>query len=136
MKVLKTIKKLYEFKFLKFCTVGGSGLLVNITMFYFLNIIMKVDINFSSIISFIVASLNNYILNTIWTFRPIKSPLGYVNYFKYLSANLTGLILNIAVLNTVVFIMGKQVAIYGQLLGILSATTFNYYLSSKFVFKN
>jgi len=136
MKSLIIIKKLYEFRFMKFCTVGGSGLLVNIAMFYFLHFIMKIDINFSSICSFIAASLNNYIINTIWTFRPTKSPLGYVNYFKYLSANLTGLMINIAVLNMVVLIMGKQVVLYAQLLGILAATAFNYFLSSKFVFKS
>jgi len=135
MKALIIIKNLYEFKFLKFCTVGGSGLLVNIAMFYFLHSIMKIDINFSSIFSFIAASLNNYIINTIWTFRPTKSTLGYVNYFKYLSANLTGLALNIGVLNIIVLIMGNQVALYAQLIGILSATIFNYLLSSKFVFK-
>lgn len=136
MKPLKIIKELFEFKFLKFCTVGGSGLLINISAFYFIHNIIKLDINFSSIFSFIAASLNNYIVNTIWTFRAAKSNLGYVNYFKYLSANLTGLMLNIGVLNIVVLIMGKQMALYAQLLGVLSATIFNYLLSSKFVFKN
>lgn len=136
MNPLKIVMRLYKFKFLKFCTVGGSGFLINISIFYFFHNIMKMDINFSSILSFIVASLNNYIINTIWTFRSAKSTLGYANYFKYLSANLTGLALNIGVLNIVVLVMGKQVALYAQLLGILSATTFNYLLSSKFVFKN
>lgn len=115
--------------------MGGSGLIVNLSIFYLFNNIFGIDVNLSSIFSFISSSLNNYAIHTLWTFKKNNPRFSLFNYLKYVSANFTGLIINISILNVVILIYGSKISLYAQLFGVLAGTLFNYLISSKFVFR-
>lgn len=126
---------LYRSKLLRFCVVGASGLAVNMFIFYMLCKVAGFGMNLSAVCSFIAASLNNYTINTFWTFRSTKTAYTKLNYGKYLIANLIGLAVNIVVLNIVVYLVGQHSLVVAQLVAVLSATAFNFISSHKFVFK-
>lgn len=125
----------YHNRFVRFCVVGTSGLIVNLMVFYLLNSVSGFGVSSSAIVSFFVASINNYLINTFWTFSASDAPLSRVNYTKYLVANLIGLVVNVSVLNLIIAVFGVSVAILAQFFAVLSATAFNFVLSRKFVFK-
>ena len=54
--------------FLKFGLVGTVGAVINISIYYFLNKVILLDINFCALIAFAVALTSKYVLNHTWTF--------------------------------------------------------------------
>jgi len=58
-------------QFLKFAVIGASNTAVDWAIFFLLNFIVFFDIHeyLAKAISFIIAALNSFYLNTVWTFR-------------------------------------------------------------------
>lgn len=132
---IRILKKAYNYKIVKFCIVGSVGLFINLCVFYVCANFFAFKVNISAVLAFVVASINNYVLNTFWTFGVTKTPVTRVNYAKYLSSNLAGLVVNIVVLNIIFNMLGDNFAMLSQLIAVLSATAFNFILSHKFVFR-
>jgi dolichol-phosphate mannosyltransferase len=89
----KIVKEFEVSRFLKFCLVGASGVLVN--MFFFWLFYKKLGIFslFSSFLAIQIAVLNNFLWNDKWTWREKRKP-GIEQFFirlgKFaLSSNLT-----------------------------------------------
>jgi dolichol-phosphate mannosyltransferase len=80
---IKIVKEFELPRFLKFCLVGGSGILVN--MFFFWIFYKKLEIYslFASFLAIQIAILNNFIWNDKWTWREKRKP-GIKNFFKRL----------------------------------------------------
>ena len=125
-------------KFIKFGTVGVSGVAINLTIFNLSFIQLELSLNISSILAFLVASINNYIWGHFWAFASDKfsSQVSYKSYFKYISFSTLGLAINLIVLNAVVVFMGQDTYLIAQLLGIVTAAFFNFIVFSLFVFKD
>ena len=121
-------------KFMKFCIVGAIGLLTNLSIFYITTNYIKLDINFSAIIAFLVSNLQNYIVNSKWTFIKANKKISFKRYLKYLSSYLFGLAVNLVILNVIVILFGDIYKFLGQILAIIVATIFNFKLSKYFVF--
>ena len=109
-------------QYLKFAIVGFFGTIINLLVFYCLFNIFN----------------TNFILNFLWTFKNTNliasSQKKLFMYFKYLSVNLIGLLLNLLILNFVVHTFGDSVALMGQLAGILLGSISNFFFSRKLVF--
>jgi dolichol-phosphate mannosyltransferase len=137
MKLINLIKSSADLKIFKFALVGALGTITNLAIFFLLVDKLKFDKTIISILVFIIAGAQNYILNHIWTFRQNTrgEKISLKGLLKFLGTALIGLAVNLLVLNlTVKFINLPYVAI-AQGIGILAGMIFNYIGSKYFVFK-
>jgi dolichol-phosphate mannosyltransferase len=123
-------------QFTKFCFVGASGILVNLSFFYiFLNVFGLWYIQ-SAGFAFIIAVTWNYILNRIWTFNDGFGPTTKIfnSYISFIIVSLIGLILNLAFLY--IFVESLHINyLSSQILAISIVSLWNYYGSRIYVFK-
>ena len=64
----------------KFCTVGGSGYVVNLGIYAFALDALGLQYYIAATISFLVAVVNNYLWNRAWTFRDQRGHFGYQGF--------------------------------------------------------
>lgn len=59
-------------RFLKYCVVGSTGVVVNMTTLYFFTSVIGLHYMVSNFIGISAAVLSNFILNDQWTWRSEK----------------------------------------------------------------
>jgi len=64
----------------KFCTVGGSGYVVNLAVYAFALDALGLQYYIAATISFLVAVVNNYLWNRAWTFRDQRGHFGHQGF--------------------------------------------------------
>jgi dolichol-phosphate mannosyltransferase len=65
-------------QFIKFCLVGGSGVIVDMTVLHVLAVWLDWNVTISKVCSAEMAMLNNFFWNEVWTFqRPRGEARGY-----------------------------------------------------------
>ncbi|MDP2919248.1 MAG: glycosyltransferase family 2 protein [Dehalococcoidia bacterium] len=115
-------------RFLKFCLVGGSGVLVNVGLLWVLTEYAGLFYLFSSAIAIETSVLSNYIFNDFLTFRDRHSR-GQKDFFKRMlkfnAVSLVGVGLNLAILWLLTSFAGLHYII-SNLFGIAAATFWNY----------
>ena len=76
------------FEFVKFCVVGGSGLVVDMLLLYLLADpkCLGLDATLSKAFSAVVAMLGNFALNEVWTFRLQRRQRNVASIFRRLLA--------------------------------------------------
>jgi len=129
-------------KILKFSSVGALGSITNISIFSLL-IFLDIHYNFASIIAFMFAVTQNYLLNKHWTFKDHNTKTKR-KFIKYFILNLSSFFINLAVLNLFVLNFDAEyitylleyfsldlntsniMKIFGQILGIAVAMGFNF----------
>jgi len=118
-------------RFIKFCAVGASGVVVNEGLLLLLTEFAGFFYLVSSPIAIEISIITNFILNDVWTFkdraREQRSVLGRGVRFNAVSAG--GLVINMAVLFSLVS-MGFYY-LYANLVGILCAVLWNYIVNLK-----
>lgn len=127
-RIKRNAKKLEEF--LKFCVVGGSGVLVNMGLFYVLTRFLSIRIEIASPIAIWIAILTNFTLNNLWTFRKreIHIPC-WTRLLRYhLVSGLAGIV-NYLTLLLLVNLLGMN-DLLSNLIGIGLGTFINFSLSS------
>ena len=124
-------------KFTKFGTVGLSGVVINLSIFHLAFNTYDIGLNFSSILAFLVASINNYLWGYFWAFSSPTAnlTLSFRNYLKYISFSIFGLMVNLFILNIIILVAGMEFYLLAQLLGIITAAFFNFIVFSIYVFK-
>ena len=124
-------------KFLKFSTVGFSGVIINLSIFYLSVNQFGLSLNLSSVTAFLIASVNNYLWGHYWAFASplMEVQLSFTSYFKYFSFSGLGLGINLIVLNIITFLMGIDFYLLAQFMGIVTAAFFNFAFFRLFVFK-
>lgn len=141
-------------RFVRFCVVGASGVVVNLGAFSLALLAMgakadaasQLQANAAAVLGWIVSVASNFALNDRWTFaaegRPYHQPLA-ARLGRYYASALTGLGLQLLVFNAVLWLMALlplpqlllDYRLYlGNLAGIGVGTVSNYVLSKKFVF--
>lgn len=72
--------------YIKYCLVGAVGFVVHLAVLWALTDLVHFWYMWSAVIAIIIAALNNYVLNYLWTFKDRKSHINniVIGYFKYL----------------------------------------------------
>ncbi|MEA5418951.1 glycosyltransferase [Spirulina sp. CCNP1310] len=122
-------------RFVRFGVVGLSGVFVNMAVFYLLRGGLGLGLTRSAILAAEVAIINNFSWNDLWTFGDISArQKGQQKRFKrFLKFNficLSGLILNVLVLNLLFNIFGINEYV-GQLVAIAAVTLWNFWFNLK-----
>ena len=125
-------------KFIKFGVVGALGTLTNLAIFFIFVDILKLQAAIISILAFLVAVTQNYILNHKWTFKEITldNKISLFGWFKFVLTSLLGLLINIVVLTLIIHFFNPPYKVIGQFFGILLGMALNFLGSKFFVFKN
>ena len=121
----------------KFLAVGLLGTISNLTLFYiFVDRLMFPALQIS-IITFLIASLQNYILNHFWTFTKTMDaePPKILNYFRFLFVAMIGLFVNLLILWWFIETFVPTIKVIAQAFGIAGGTMFNFLGSKYWVFK-
>ena len=91
--------------FIKYAVVGVLGTAIDIGSLFVLVDLFYFPIIPAATISFLLATINNFILNKIWTFR--HPSMNYRKlYIKFLIVSLVGLTLTLLSMNFFVFVLG------------------------------
>jgi dolichol-phosphate mannosyltransferase len=107
----------------KFCAVGGSGYIVNLTVYALLLKGAGIHYLLAAVGSFLVAVTNNYTWNRVWTFRHQRGHVAYQG-MRFLVVSLVALAANLIFLRTLVALdTGKIVA---QAIAIMLVTPLNF----------
>ena len=121
----------------KFLAVGLLGTISNLTLFYiFVDRLMFPALQIS-IITFLIASLQNYILNHFWTFTKTMDaePPKILNYFRFLFVAMIGLFVNLLILWWFIENFDPTIKVIAQAFGIAGGTMFNFLGSKYWIFK-
>lgn len=127
------INSTFILKFVKFCVVGGSGVIVDFGVTYLCKEIAKLNKYISNSIGFIVAASTNFLLNRIWTFNS-QSPEIFKQYMVFFLFSLIGLGLN----NGIIYLIhgkGKLNFYISKLFAIGIVTFWNFFMNYFFNFQ-
>lgn len=91
-------------RFLKFCLVGGSGVVVDFGITYLAKEFLKLNKYVANSLGFICAATSNYILNRTWTFGS-NDPDIAMQYLQFFGFSLVGLAIN----NLVIYLLHGRV---------------------------
>jgi putative flippase GtrA len=67
--MLNRLKPFFSVRFVMFCCVGSSGVLVNLGALAFFADILSVQVNIASALAIWISINTNFVINELWTFR-------------------------------------------------------------------
>jgi putative flippase GtrA len=120
------------FKFVKFCAVGFSGLIIDFGITWLLKERLRVNKYIANSIGFILAATSNYILNRIWTFASRNEKIA-MEYFSFFSIALIGLGLN----NLILMLLVEKLKLkfyFSKLIAVVIVTLWNFIMNYLFTF--
>ena len=127
------IDRLLLLKFLKFCVVGFSGMVIDFSTTWLLKEKAKVNKYVANSTGFILAATSNYIWNRIWTFQSENSQIA-VEYFSFILISIAGLGIN----NFVIYLLNDRLKInfyLSKLLAIGVVTVWNFLMNFIITFR-
>jgi putative flippase GtrA len=107
----------------KFCTVGGSGYVVNLAVFSALVLWADWHHLAAATVSFLVAVTNNYTWNRLWTFRGQRGHVAYQG-IRFLIVAVCALVANLAILEALIAFGLEEVP--AQAIAIVLVTPLNF----------
>jgi len=123
-------------RFLKFCLVGGTGVIVNTGILFLLTTTFGIEYKISSIFAIQIAIITNFILNNIWTFKKSTNESHTLTkFFKFEGISLIGALINWGILVGLTEFAGMYY-LFSNLIGIIIATGWNYLMNVLFTWKN
>jgi putative flippase GtrA len=87
------INDLLVLKFIKFCIVGFSGMVIDFGTTWLLKEKVRVNKYIANSTGFILAATSNYIWNRFWTFHSENSRIA-TEYLSFILISLAGLVIN------------------------------------------
>ena len=127
------IDRLFLLKFLKFCVVGLSGMVIDFSTTWLLKEKAKVNKYIANSTGFILAATSNYIWNRIWTFQSENSQIA-VEYLSFILISVAGLGIN----NFVIYLLNDRLKInfyLSKLLAIGVVTVWNFLMNFIITFR-
>lgn len=124
-------------RFLKFCAVGASGVVVNEGLLWILKQFAGLPLLLASAISIETSILTNFILNDFFTFRDRRSSGSHSfvrRLFQFNMVSLVGLGINMGILWLLTHVCGVYYLI-SNLIGIAVATMWNYLINRSWTWK-
>lgn len=119
-------------KFMKFCLVGFSGMLVDFGATWLCKEKFKWNKYVSNSIGFVLAATNNYIWNRWWTFQSDNANIP-IEYGKFLVISIIGLGLN----NLVIYLLHEKLKwnfYLAKLVAVGVVTVWNFTMNYRFTF--
>ncbi len=127
------IDRLIIIKFLKFCVVGFSGMLIDFGTTWLLKEKARVNKYIANSTGFVLAATSNYVWNRIWTFESSNSEIA-VEYFSFILISVAGLGIN----NLVIYILNDRLKLnfyLSKLLAIGVVTIWNFIMNFIITFR-
>ena len=125
---------IFILKFLKFCVVGFSGVVVDFSTTWILKEKLKFNPYIANSCGFILAASSNYLLNRIWTFESQNQQIAG-EYASFFIIALIGLGIN----NFVVWVLYSKMRLnfyFSKLFAIGVVTLWNFGMNYIFTFSN
>ena len=119
-------------KFLKFCLVGFSGMVVDFGTTWLCKEKFKWNKYVSNSIGFVLAATNNYIWNRLWTFQSDNANIP-IEYGKFFVISIIGLGIN----NLVVYLLHEKLKwnfYLSKLIAVGVVTVWNFTMNYRFTF--
>lgn len=133
-KVFELYEIVLNSRLLKFCVVGGSGVVVNMGVLYLLTEYFRIPYYIASLIAIELSILSNFFLNHIWTWKDRVGSL-WVKLLRYhVGVAGTAFLFNYILL----IILTGWLGIYyllSNLIGITAGTILNYLVNDRWTFK-
>ena len=120
-------------QFGKFVIVGGWGTLINLALLYIFTDVLGYLVIFSQILALIVVSINNFILNKVWTFNEKLRDRILRKYIKFLIISVIAYVVNLIIFFFLTDYFNLWI-IWAELLAIISAFTINFSGSKLWIF--
>jgi putative flippase GtrA len=108
---------------IRFCLVGASGYVVNLTVYTLLLKVGDVHYLLAATGSFLVAVMSNYTWNRLWTFRGQRGHVAYQG-LRFLVVSAVSLCANLVILHVLVQAMDREVL--PQAIAIVLVTPLNF----------
>ena len=119
-------------KFLKFCVVGFSGMVVDFSTTWLCKEKFGWNKYLSNSIGFVLAATNNYLWNRLWTFQSTNTDIP-VEYGKFFLISVIGLGIN----NLVVYLLHGKLKLnfyFAEIFAIAVVTVWNFGMNYLFTF--
>ena len=137
------VARMLKFRFLKFGTVGASGTFVNLGVLYIGQEFLfraiaqpEIRLNFSLAGAILVATINNFTWNRIWTWQDRPRNQGgsvLVQFGQYALACWVGILLQVVFTKILVVYLHYLVA---NLIAIVFASVFNFIVNDLWTFRH
>ena len=127
------IDRIFFLKFLKFCAVGFSGMLIDFGTTWLLKEKVRINKYIANSTGFILAATSNYIWNRLWTFQSEDSHIA-TEYFTFILISVAGLGIN----NFVIFLLNDKLRInfyISKLIAIGVVTVWNFLMNFMITFR-
>ena len=121
------IDKILLLKFIKFCAVGFSGMVIDFGTTWLLKEKARVNKYIANSAGFVLAATSNYIWNRLWTFQSENSRIGF-EYLSFIIISVIGLGIN----NLVIFIFSDKLKFnfyFSKLIAIGVVTIWNFIMN-------
>lgn len=121
-------------KFIKFCIVGFTGVIVDFSVTFVLKEKLKAQKYLANAFGFALAATNNYLLNRIWTFQS-KDPAILLQYGKFIIISVIGLLLN----SFILYVLHEKAKLnfyISKSFAVVAVTLWNFLANYSFTFKS
>lgn len=108
----------------KFCLVGGSGFLVNLTVFALATELLGLHHLEGAGVAYVVAVTNNFLWNRLWTFRARDGHAGF-QAARFFAISTAAALLAAGILEVLVSVVGVA-ELPAQAVSIVMATPLNF----------
>jgi len=124
-------------QFIKFAITGGLGTITNLTIFFLCADIGGLPEIQISVVCFLVAVTQNYIINHKWSFKSNvgEKTLSIRKWFEFIAISLLGLGVNIFVMKTLLLYFSLPYKVIAQAVGIAAGMIVNFIMAKLFVFR-
>lgn len=112
------------FQLVKFCVVGGSGFVVNLTVFALASKLLGLHHLESAAVAYVVAVTNNFLWNRYWTFRARGGHAGF-QAARFFAVSTSAALLAAGILELLVSVAGVS-EVPAQAMSIVAATPLNF----------
>jgi putative flippase GtrA len=127
------IDEIFLWKFLKFCIVGFSGMIIDFGATWLLKEKAKVNKYVANSTGFVLAASSNYLFDRYWTFHSIN-PRVITEYLSFISISIIGLAIN----NMVIYLLNEKMKInfyLAKLFAVGVVTIWNFFMNYVITFK-
>jgi putative flippase GtrA len=127
------IDELIVLKFVKFCVVGLSGMVIDFGTTWILKEKARINKYIANSTGFVLAATSNYLLNRLWTFQSTNTHIA-TEYFSFIMISLAGLAIN----NFLIYILSDRMKFnfyFSKLIAIGVVTVWNFIMNFLITFR-